>query len=214
MKIGMQMIVQTKLLAIALLLFGSVTCSAQQLNFSIDGGNSFGNSFNIASGSSTNVDVFLSEVPPDTTLSTAGLFSLGLAADLDSAAFGTISSADLNPVYDFITTDSFNTIAIEWEAAVLANTIPTGSSIRLGSFQFDSTAAGVSSFTFGDSQPGSGGINDNWFTGSGVLLDDLIFGAGSTGTFSLTLNSAAVPEPGTVSLILFGTMLAGFRRRK
>lgn len=204
------MFVQTRLLAIALLVFGNAACSAQQLEFSIDGGSSFGNSFNIAEGSSTNVDVYLSQILPDTTLSTEGLFSLGLKGDLDSAAFGTISSASVDPTYDFVTTDSFNTIALEWEAAVLANAVPKSSSIRLGGFQFDSTGAGVSSFTFGDVRTGA---DMNWFTESATELDESIFGAGSTGMYSLTLNTA-VPEPCAVPLILVGAMLVSSRRRK
>lgn len=204
------MFVQARLLAIALLVFGGATCTAQQLDFSIDGGSSFGNSFNIANGSSTNVDVYLSEVPPDTTLSTEGLFSLGLKGDLVSTAFGSIASASINPNFDFVTSDSSNTIALEWEAAVLANTIPRTPSVLLGSFQFDSTGAGVSSFTFGDIRTGG---DINWLTEAGAELDESIFGLGSTGTYSLTL-STAVPEPCSAALIVIGAILAGSRRRK
>jgi len=214
MNFGTQMFVKANfaIALLALFAFGGAACSAQQLNFSIDGGNTFGNSFNIAAGSSTDVEVYLSEIPPDTILSTEGLFSLGLNGDLDSAAFGSISAASIDPTFDFITAENSNTIALEWEAAVLVNVIPAAPSVRLGSFQFDSNGPGVSSFTFGDIRTSANSNNVNWLTEAGTELDELIFGAGSTNTYSLTLGTA-IPEPGAVSLMMLCGMLLGFRRR-
>ncbi len=198
-----------------LLSWSPVTSNAQTLDFSIDGGNSFGNSFDVATGSTTNVEVYLSDVAPGTVLSSEGLFGFGLRGDLDSTAAGSVASASINPTFDFVTTDDFNAIAIEWEAAVLANSIPTASSVLLGSFQFNSTGSGVSALTFGDIDPGSTSLEANWLSGFGTELDESIFGSGSANTFVLSLNSNAVPEPGTASLFVFGSMvLSAFRRRR
>ena len=208
-------IIKTGLLAVALLACCGATGSTQIIDFSIDGGNSFGNAFAVGIGSSTTVEVYLSEISPDTTLSTDGLFSLGLEADLDATAPGLISSASVDPQFDFLTTDNFNALAIEWEAAVFANSVPTASAVRLGGFQFVSTGAGVSNFTFRDNQPGTGTLNAKWATGTGGELDELIFGSGASDTFSLLLTTNSVPEPGTISLVVLGAMiLTGYRRRK
>ena len=82
---------------------------------------------------------------------------------------------------------------------MLANDIPTDSPIRLGSFQFDSSGAGSSTFTFGDRGPGAGTPNASWITGTGTELDELIFGAN-------------IPAP--FSIIAMGSLLAVCRRRR
>jgi len=198
---------------LVLLVYGQRTSDAQTLGFSIDGGNTFSNSFDVVTGSSTDIEVYLSDLAPSTILSSEGLFGLGLQGDLDSTAAGSIGSATLNPTYDFVTTDNFNALAIEWEAAVLVNNIPTASSILLGTFQFDSTANGVSALTFGDIRPGATSAEASWVTGLGNELDESIFGTGATNTFVLSLNS--IPEPGTASLFVVGSMLlSAFGRRR
>jgi len=182
------------------------TSVAQKLDFSIDGGVSFADSFNVGIGSSTTVEVYLAEITPDTTLSSEGLFAFGLVGDLEAGAAGAITSASINPQYDFPSVESASSIALEWEAAVFLNEVPTGPSILLGQFVFDSSGAGISNFTFGDNLTGAGSSNAGWFTENSTELDEFIFGVGATDTYSLSLN--AVPEPG--SFILFVMALVFF----
>jgi len=212
MKSGMLLFLKGTIFAIALFAAGLETCNAQQLDFSIDGGNSFGNSFDIGVGSSTDVEVYLSEIPPDALLSTEGLFGFGLLGDLDMAAPGEITAASINAEFDFVSSSNFNSVAIEWDAAVLANSIPTQSRVLLGNIQFDSSGAGVSMFTFGDRLPGTGTANASWLTGIGTELDELVFGTGATNTYSLALK--AVPEPVALPLILISAMALGVRRKR
>ena len=202
------------LLLIVLLTFVASTGSAQTIEFSIDGGNTFGDTFTVVDGSITNVGVYLSDLPANNVLATEGLFSFGLVGDLDPNAPGTISSATINPAYDFLITDTSSAIALEWEAAILVNAVPTASSVLIGNFQFNSNGPGVSNFTFGDNQPGSDTSVLNWLTGTGAVLDEDIFGTGSTDTFSLVFSTAAVPEPCAMTMVLMGSLLLSVYRRR
>ena len=204
----------SRLLLLVMLTYGAPASFAQTLEFSVDGGNTFGNTFTVVNGSITNVGVYLSDLPANNVLATEGLFSFGLTGALDPNAPGAISSAAINPVFDFLVTETSSAIALEWEAAVLANAIPTGPSVLLGNFQFDSSGAGVSNFTFGDNFTGSDQASFDWLTSTGAVLDESIFGTGSTDTFSLTLSTAAVPEPGTFTMVVIGAMLISVCRRR
>lgn len=198
----------------ALMLFVAASVSAQEINFSIDGGSTFDDSFTIGSGSSTTVEVYLSEIPPDTTLTSDGLFGFSLRGDLTGGSPGSIASASFNPQFDFPITDNFNSVAIEWEAAVLANAIPKASNILLGNFQYASSGPGVSTFSFSDLRPGADPGDAGWLTENAAELDQLIFGPGATDSFSLTLSTNAVPEPTSLVLIAFATAgLTVCRRR-
>jgi len=148
------------------------------------------------------VDVFLNEDDADNILDIEGLFGLGLTAVATPTTCGVISAAMIDPLYDFNTIDEFTDSTIDWEAAILLNDIPVAQSIFLGSFQFDTTASGTTVFSFADRLPGTGTANVNWLSGAGTELDQLIFGAGATGTFDLTINSTVIPEPGSSGLIL------------
>ncbi len=209
-----QKITNTLLLLVLTLSWSASSNADNVIQFSIDNGSTFGNSFNIDPGSSVNVGVFLTESSPDTALANDGLLGFGLTGNLASSNIGVISAASPEPVFDFQATNEFTATSINWEALVNNNTIPTGSRIALGSFQFDSTADGTSTFTFGDIQPGSGSANVNWLTGAGTELDEAIFGTGAAGTFQLTLSTAAVPEPGSAGVIAMGSLLLILRRRR
>lgn len=197
-------LVNTKIviLALSLLLLFAGTSAAQELNFSIDGGTTFGNSFAIQSGSSTTVEVYLSEIAPDTTLTSEGLFGFALRGDLDAGSPGAISAASINPQFDFPGTETFNAVAIQWQAAVFANATPRGANILLGNFQFDSSGAGTSTFAFSDLEPGNTSAEAGWITEEATELDQLIFGSGATDSFSLSLTASAVPEPSSLVLLI------------
>jgi len=42
----------------------------------------------------------------------------------------------------------------------------------------------------------------------------LIFGAGAKGKYQLTINSTAIPEPGSFALFVGGMLIAGLRRKR
>jgi hypothetical protein len=181
--------------------------------FSDDGGTTFSNSYTVTTGSTLTIDVFLGQSSPNTELTDEGLFSLGLAATSPSAASAIVTGTTLNPTFDFVSTDSFTSTSIDWEAAVLANAVPMGSEILLGSFDLATTADGVTVFSFGDIQPGTGAANANWLTPDSTVLDELIFDARSEESYGLTIEAVSnVPEPGAAGLVgLFCIALA--RRR-
>jgi len=144
-------------------------------------------------------------------LTSEGLFGFALDGDLDAGSLGSVTSASINPQYDFVNT-GLNVVALDWEAAILFNSTPMAANILLGEFQYDSTGVGVSTFTFGDLRPGTTTVEAGWLTELGTELDQRIFGAGATDTFSLSLTASAVPEPSTVSLFLIGVLTLPVRR--
>ncbi len=189
--------------------------AAITLGFSVDNGTSFSNSIDLLTGDSVTVGVYLNDDAPGGILDTVGFFGFGLTAATAPTTFGTISAASIDPLYDFNTIDEFTGSTIDWEAAIFLTSIPTGQSIFMGSFQFDTTADGSTVFTFADRLTGTGTANTGWLDGAGNELDQLLFGPGATGTFELTITSAAVPEPATMSLLAMGGLaLLGRRRRR
>ncbi|MEL7500229.1 MAG: PEP-CTERM sorting domain-containing protein [Planctomycetota bacterium] len=209
-----QKITNTMLLLVLTLSWSANANADIVIQFSIDDGATFGDSFNIDRGSSVNVGVFLTESSPDTALANDGLLGFGLTGNLASSNFGAISAASPDSAFDFQATNEFSATSIDWESLVLNNSVPTGSRIALGSFQFDSIADGISTFTFGDIQPGAGSTNANWLSGAGVELDEAVFGTGAADTFQLTLSTTAIPEPGSASMFAMGAMLLVLRRRR
>ncbi|MCC9602647.1 PEP-CTERM sorting domain-containing protein [Stieleria sp. JC731] len=189
--------------------------AALMINFSVDDGASFGNSFTIEEGSVTKIGIFLSESGNTSILTDEGLLGFGLTGTLEAASPGTITSVTTNPVFDFNTGEAFTSQSITMESAIFTNPVPTGSSIFLGDFEFASTGAGESNFLFSDLTPGSGTANASWLSGIGTELDSQIFGTGSADNFGLTLNTTAVPEPGSFGLFLIGlpALLLNRRRR-
>lgn len=187
------------------------------LEFSVDGGATFGNSFRVAENSSTTVGVVIAEFAPDTILSDQGLLGFGLAGSVLQPDSGFISNASIDPVFDFKTTDQFTGESISWEAAVFLNSVPTGSRIQLGSFQFDATGLGDTTIEFGDIQPGTGSANVNWLSGGFDELDEVIFGPGGNDTPRLSFSVVAVPEPSSFALIAVGALASigwGLRRKR
>ena len=85
----------------------------------------------------------------------------------------------------------------------------------MGSFQFDSTAEGVSMFTIEDRLVGAGAGNASWVTSSFGFLNEQIFGSGAADTFQFSINAtSAVPEPSSFVLLgCFAGLVIGRRRR-
>lgn len=184
------------------------------LGFSVDNGASFSNSFDVLTGESVTVGVYITEDDDDNILDTVGFFGFGLTAASTPTILGTISAAAIDPLYDFNTIDEFTGSTIDWEAAIFLNAIPIGQSHFLGSFQFDATADGSTVISFADRLPGTGTATTGWLDGSGAELDQLLFGPGATGTFEVTINSTAIPEPGSFALCVGSLLIAGLRRRR
>jgi len=171
--------------------------AAITLEFSIDNGTNFSNSFDVTTGESLSIGVYLNDDQVGGVLDTAGFFGFGLTAAAAPTTFGAISAASIDPLYDFNTIDEFTPSTLDWEAAIFLNDIPTGQSIFIGSFQFDAITDGSTVITFADRLPGTGTVNTGWLDGFGFELDQLIFGPGATNTFALTINSTVIPEPGS-----------------
>ena len=211
---SIQKIVTAVCLTVLTFNFSSSVKADNLLEFSIDGGNTFGDSFVIDADSSVEVDIFLSETAPDTALANDGLVGFGLRGLLGSTDAGSISAGNLDSVYDFPATEEFTADSVTLEGLVLNNPVPTGSRIALGSFLFDSSGEGTSILTFGDIQPGAGSANANWLTGAGVELDEAVFGAGSAGTFRLTLSTSAIPEPSSLMVLGLVSAVTVLRRKR
>ncbi len=184
------------------------------LGFSTDNGTSFSNSFDLLTGESITIGVYINEEADDNILDTVGFFGFGLTAASAPTTFGAVSAAAIDPLYDFNTIDEFTGSTIDWEAAIFLNDIPIAQSHFLGSFQFDATADGSTVFTFADRLVGTGTATTGWLDGSGEELDQLLFGPGATGTFAVTINSTPIPEPGSFALCVGGILIAGLRRRR
>ncbi len=195
-------------------------CLSSQLNadvvvaFSTDNGNSLSNEANILAGDLVTVSVFLAESNPDTILANDGLLGFGLTGIANLDGSGTITDAGHNPVFDFSSTDDFSSSSIDWEALVLNNTVPTGSRILLGSFDFQTVSDGSTTFEFGDIQPGSTSAEANWLSGAGSELDQVIFGTGSSDTFQFVVNVSSVPEPASSAILLLGSLALACNRRR
>ncbi len=195
-------------------------CLSPQLNadvslaFSTDNGGSFSNEANVLAGDLVKVTVFLAESTPDTVLATDGLLGFGLTGFATLSGSGTITAASHSSEFDFSSTDSFSTSMLDWEALVLNNAVPTGSNIVLGSFDFQTVADGSTAIEFGDIQPGSTSAEANWLSGAGSELDEVIFGTGATDTFQFRINVSSVPEPSSAAVILLGSFLLAFGRRR
>ncbi|OYP38162.1 PEP-CTERM sorting domain-containing protein [Rhodopirellula sp. MGV] len=195
---------------------GGFTCRAEViLQFSIDNGNTFGNSFDIQKDSRTSVGVYLAEISPESILSDQGLLGFGLVAEVvSSESAGAISRTAIADAFDFISTNDFTGQSFAWEAAAFGNVPPAGPRLLLGEFDFDSIGEGTTTFRFGDIQPGVGSINANWLTAAGTELDQSIFGIGALDTTSLSLRTSAVPEPTSAIGLMAGSIAMLVRRRR
>ena len=206
---------RVSLLAFAML---SMVCAGNAkadlvLEFSIDGGSTFGDSFVVENDSTSTLSVFLSETAPDTVLSDDGLLGFGLRGSLASGS-GSITSGNIDPVFDFTNTEEFTATSLAWEGLVFNNTVPQGSRILLGQFDYQLAGDETSVFEFVDFTPGSGSANANWLTGGGAELDEAIFGAGSPGVFQLTLSTSAIPEPASATMLAAASLVLIIRRRR
>lgn len=184
------------------------------LRFSSDGGLTNATSFDVAENSSATISVFLAETSPDTILTDEGLLGFALIGTTSGDQAGSISDTSISPSFETIFTDTFSTTGFTWNAATL-QTVPSGSQILLGDFEFEAIAVGTTVVTFADEVPGSGTANATWLSGFGTELDEAIFGTGANATFELTLNTTAVPEPGSSTLLLIAVLgwMASQRKR-
>ncbi len=182
------------------------------LSFSSDSGGTFFNDFNVTAGDSLTIGIYAQETNPNVELSTEGLVSFGF--DLTSAptTLGSISNATVNPLFDFENHNVTTASGFEWEYGEIAGTGIMGTTILLGTFQFDTIADGATLFTVEDRLPGAGIGNATWITPSFNVLDEQFFGAGAANNFQFTINASSVPEPN--SMLLMAAACAGFVSRR
>ncbi len=193
-------------------LFGRAAPAGLVLNFSSDGGSSFSSDFNATTGDSLQIGVYLTDTDAGGVLATDGLFGFGLSGSTSPTNLGMITATAINPVFDFGTTDEFTASTVQWEDIVLLNDIPTGQSISLGTFTYESSSSGTTLFTFGHNAPGA----TKWLAGDGItVLDEAIFGPGAVETYQVTVTTLAVPEPSSFCVLLGGIACTGmfYRRR-
>lgn len=181
--------------------------------FSDDGGTTFSNTFTTAPGSTVSVGVFVEESAPNTELSSDGLIGFGF--DLThTTGNGSITSATPNPFFDVENHNVTTANGFEWEYFENAGTGLSGSRLFLGTFDFDASGSGTTTFTMGDRLVGSGFTNASWLTPGLAALDEEIFGSGAADEFQFDIIASAVPEPG--AMIVFAPLMGLFlgRRRK
>lgn len=185
------------------------------VDFSVDNGNSFADSFDVQTGDSLNIGIYLRQTAPDTILTEEGLVSWGFDLTRERTNLGEISNLSTNPVFDLETRNVTTASGFEWEYSDNTSVGLNGDAIMLGAFQFDSTAEGLSVFTIKDRLIGSGAGNANWITPAFSFLDEDIFGAGAADTIQFSVNAvSAVPEPNSFALLSCIAGLVIVRRRR
>ncbi len=184
------------------------------IGFSVNNGGSFSNSFDVVTGQSLTVGLYLQQTNPDTVLTDEGIVAWGLGLTSAPTNLGTISNRMVNPLFDFENHNVTTASGFEWEYGETANTGIKGTSVLLGSLQFDTTADGTTLFTVGDRLVGTGAVNASWLTPSFSFLDEQIFGAGATNDFRFSINASAVPEPSSFAMFSCIAGLAICRRRR
>lgn len=161
-----------------------------QLNvvFSTDGGSTFSNTGSVTVGNTISVGVYLEDSDTNGPVATDGLLGFGIIGDLLPQNLGLINNTAIDAAFGIRQTGASSSVKIDWEAATFIMP-PSGSPVLLGTFDYQSTAAGTSVIDFSDKRPGSSSADTDWASGTGVELDETIFGAGATGTFSFSINS-------------------------
>ncbi|MEL7497650.1 MAG: PEP-CTERM sorting domain-containing protein [Planctomycetota bacterium] len=192
-------------LSIVLLCLGSTASADLVIGFSDDGGISFSDDFEVATGDGLTIDVFLRQNGVDTVLTDEGIVAWGFDLTHSPTGLGTIADPTVNPVFDFENHNVITSDGFEWEYAETASLGIRGNDILLGSFQFNASSEGTTTFTVEDRLVGTGVGNANWITSSFASLDEEIFGVGAADTYQFSVNSiVGVPEPN--SLLMFGLL--------
>jgi hypothetical protein len=187
--------------AFAAFTFSSNASADLFLTMSIDDGNSFGNSFDVEAGESLTIGIWAQEDGSNTEFSTEGLVSFGFDLELLDSNAGEISDANQNPLFDVENFNSSSSTGFQWEFGEGSGSGVSGQSILLGTFEFDVAGDRPAVFNLTDRIPGSGVGAASWITPSFGLLDEQVFGTGATGSYGLTLNVTAVPEPNSACLV-------------
>ena len=198
---------------LSLLLAGAANADLV-ISFSTDNGSTFIDATTITAGDTISVGIYLRDSDPNGVLVNDGLFGFGMVGELAPQNLGTIRGTMINPAFEFEPMNASTSVRIDWKAATF-ETAPSGAEIWLGSFDYQSSAAGISSFTFVDRQPGNGDAETDWLSGTGATLDELIFGEGASGSYQFSVNAtSAVPEPSSLVLLgCSGIWSVGRRRR-
>jgi len=166
-------------------------------------------SLDLSVGDTAEIDVYALFNPQVAT----GLASFNVKASLDSniVRFDPFS---FQPGADFPSaTASVDSSGVLYASG--SKTVPaTGDKILLGTVRVNAFAAGQSMLAFQDPNPTQGSDGD--FSGAGLTqYDAIIFGTDFSGSYGVSV--AAVPEPGSMSLVALaggGLYLANRRRRR
>ncbi len=184
------------------------------VDFSVDDGVTFSDSFNVLVGESIEVGIYVRETDPDDVLRNDGLFGYGVQLERSNGG-AEISEVATNPDFDFEDPNNeADESSIKWTASVFANDPPTNAAVLLLNVTFGSNVVGATEFQVGDQQPGTGSGDINWLSGLGEELDQRIFGNGAADQFSFSLNFTAIPEPSLLPFIVVFCGLVCRRGRK
>ncbi len=194
---------------VCVLTFDNPAVGQVDIVFSADGGNSFGDDFNVDVGTTQTISVVAIETESDTALSTEGLngFGISLNGSATSGAASEITSFTANPAFSpsFGSEDEVTTSSLDQRRLIFSNV--AGTSVRLGDVDISAIAPGTTEFTLSDFSS----LND-FGTLGGNALDSIIFQDGRT--FSFTINAGtAIPEP-SAGLLIGVSMLSSMMRRK
>ncbi len=187
--------------------WASVPAQADLLIVFSDGSTTATN-FNVAVNSTNTFTISIMETGSNNELSSDGLVGFGLTANYSalSGTKGEVTANAVDSAFDFPTDEDFTSTQLDLAGIDLDSANdgpPVGTTIALGQFDFNVTAAGVTQFVFDDYS-----VLSDFATPSGVDLDPIIFANGRT--FSMTIS--AVPEPG--SLVSFGMVSLGVLARR
>lgn len=181
------------------LIFAIVTCLVSNISgfaqadivVLFSDGSTTATNFDVAVNSTNTFFVSVMETDSNDELSSDGLVGFGLRADY-AAITGNKAEVVANSVdsaFDTPTDESFTSTVINLAGVDIdfaSDGFPMGTSILLGQFDVNVSAAGVTEFVFGDYSDLS-----DFATPSAVDLDPVIFV--DSRTFSMTVS--AVPEP-------------------
>ena len=204
------------LLAIILFLpIGGELYAQPSLVFSDDAGGTFGSDFEATVGVTVTVGIYLNNA-------TTGLdtFQLDLS---HTPGLGTVTNSAPDDEFDGTPTsigplEELSSTGFVWDRLhdTGGNLPDAGETrVRLGSFDYLITAAGDTLFTVADAVTDPLAL-PGWNAGSLASLDGFIFGFSETETFQFTISgeTASVPEPSSGLLIGFSMLATMIRRRR
>jgi hypothetical protein len=184
------------------------------LGFSADRGLTFSDSADIRTDSNTTIDIYVLENGSNDELSTLGLIGFGLDVAATPGTYCELRNFRVNPQFDLENVNTGTSTGFQWEYFQVSNEGVKGTSVLLGSFDVFASGSGTTEIVFSDLVPGNGFTESSWFLPNAGSLDQEIFGPDAVDTYSFTVNSIAVPEPGSSTLFAIGSAIVLLRRNR